>query len=282
MALNLPSDCQSCIYLGQRISELERRISMLYQIQEAEKLSGTIVFSNGQAITSTTKEMDATVPYHPANSSLAAASALKDPWIQLGAKPKAPISSTPVQHLEPWITVGHHKRLICSSESSVLTNGPIWSSSPPIQTSVPPAIQLENQFSVLYDQEFPPLTTPCPPSSPASTSTAPVQSPELRNHPPPQADQSRAIQSPSTRPAVRLSQGATVPKRLTSLPLLITPTTLVVDSIIQNIRSANAITHCFPRATAADIVDQLSNLLDSVPSSVKKTVVHVGKNDTSR
>ncbi|KAF7656076.1 hypothetical protein LDENG_00046720 [Lucifuga dentata] len=146
---------------------------MLHQIQEAEKLSGTIVFSNGQAIASNTKEMDTTAPYRPADSSSAAASTPKDPWIQLGAKPKAPISSTPVQQLEPWITVGHHKRRICSSESSARTNRPNWSSSPLIQTSVPPVIQLENRFSILYDQEFPLLIAPCPPSSPASTLPAP-------------------------------------------------------------------------------------------------------------
>ncbi|CAJ1087083.1 hypothetical protein D4764_0263710, partial [Xyrichtys novacula] len=39
-----PPGCASCACLAEKIQELERRISTLYQIQEAEKLMDTIVF----------------------------------------------------------------------------------------------------------------------------------------------------------------------------------------------------------------------------------------------
>ncbi|KAG8008872.1 Rab3 GTPase-activating protein catalytic subunit [Nibea albiflora] len=65
-------------------------------------------------------------------------------------------------------------------------------------------------------------------------------------------------------------------------PLLFPPTTLIVgDSIIRNIRFFNATTKCFPGATTSKIMDMLPNLLQSLPSSVERAVLHVGTNDVA-
>lgn len=64
---------------------------------------------------------------------------------------------------------------------------------------------------------------------------------------------------------------------------LFSPTTLIVgDSIIRNTRFFNAATHCFPGATVPVILDRLPGLLNSLPSSINRVLVHVGSNDTTR
>lgn len=71
--------------------------------------------------------------------------------------------------------------------------------------------------------------------------------------------------------------------QVTSLSPLFPPTTLIIgDSITRNIRFFNAITRCLPGATVPVILDDLLNLLDSLPTSIKRIVVHLGKNDTTR
>uniref|UniRef100_A0A3P8RMB8 SGNH hydrolase-type esterase domain-containing protein n=1 Tax=Amphiprion percula TaxID=161767 RepID=A0A3P8RMB8_AMPPE len=59
---------------------------------------------------------------------------------------------------------------------------------------------------------------------------------------------------------------------------------LVVDAITAtvNIRFFNATTRCFPGATAAGLLDKLLELLQSIPSSVCRVIIHVGTNDTTR
>uniref|UniRef100_A0A7N6AHW4 SGNH hydrolase-type esterase domain-containing protein n=1 Tax=Anabas testudineus TaxID=64144 RepID=A0A7N6AHW4_ANATE len=64
---------------------------------------------------------------------------------------------------------------------------------------------------------------------------------------------------------------------------LFSPTTLIVgDSITRQIRFFNAATHCFPGATVPVILDKLPSLLDSLPSSIVRVIVHVGSCDTTR
>lgn len=64
---------------------------------------------------------------------------------------------------------------------------------------------------------------------------------------------------------------------------LFSPTTLIIgDSIVRNIRFFNAITRCFPGATVAVILEKLPELLQSIPSSVCRVIIHVGTNDTAR
>lgn len=69
--------------------------------------------------------------------------------------------------------------------------------------------------------------------------------------------------------------------QVTPLSPLIPPTTLIIgDSITRNIHFFNAITRWLPSATVPVIRDEHLNLLDSLPTSIKRTVVHVGTNDT--
>uniref|UniRef100_A0A672FPL3 SGNH hydrolase-type esterase domain-containing protein n=1 Tax=Salarias fasciatus TaxID=181472 RepID=A0A672FPL3_SALFA len=64
---------------------------------------------------------------------------------------------------------------------------------------------------------------------------------------------------------------------------LFSPTTLLVgDSSIRNIRFFNAITRCIPGATVPTILHGLPELLQSLPSTVRRVIVHVGTNDTAR
>uniref|UniRef100_A0A7N6BPX2 Uncharacterized protein n=1 Tax=Anabas testudineus TaxID=64144 RepID=A0A7N6BPX2_ANATE len=49
-----------------------------------------------------------------------------------------------------------------------------------------------------------------------------------------------------------------------------------------HIRFFNAATHCFPGATVPVILDKLPSLLDSLPSSIVRVIVHVGSCDTTR
>ncbi len=66
--LTPPSGCVSCACLAVKITELEGRISTLYQIQEAEKFIDTITFSPAQTDTTCPQEPGATVPCQAADS----------------------------------------------------------------------------------------------------------------------------------------------------------------------------------------------------------------------
>ncbi|CAJ1081981.1 LOW QUALITY PROTEIN: uncharacterized protein LOC116399339 [Xyrichtys novacula] len=58
-------------------------------------------------------------------------------------------------------------------------------------------------------------------------------------------------------------------------PPLFPPTTLIIgDSIIRGIRYFNAITRSFPGATVADITAKLPGLLQSLPASIHRIIVH--------
>ncbi|XP_068561742.1 LOW QUALITY PROTEIN: uncharacterized protein [Cebidichthys violaceus] len=61
---------------------------------------------------------------------------------------------------------------------------------------------------------------------------------------------------------------------------LFNPTTLITGaSIIRNTHFFNAATHCFPGATAQDILLKLPGLLHTLPSTIRQIIVHVGIND---
>ena len=75
--------------------------------------------------------------------------------------------------------------------------------------------------------------------------------------------------------------GAEIPQLSAPLPLFL-PTTLIVgDSIIRNRHFFNAATHCFPVATVPVITSKLPGLLPSLPSSVRRVIVHVGTCNTA-
>uniref|UniRef100_A0AAQ6AC87 OSK domain-containing protein n=1 Tax=Amphiprion ocellaris TaxID=80972 RepID=A0AAQ6AC87_AMPOC len=57
---------------------------------------------------------------------------------------------------------------------------------------------------------------------------------------------------------------------------------IIGDSITRNIRFFNAITRCFPGATVQIILDKLPGILQSLPSTVRRIIVHVGCVDASR
>uniref|UniRef100_A0A3B5ASY0 SGNH hydrolase-type esterase domain-containing protein n=1 Tax=Stegastes partitus TaxID=144197 RepID=A0A3B5ASY0_9TELE len=60
------------------------------------------------------------------------------------------------------------------------------------------------------------------------------------------------------------------------------PSVLIVgDSIIRDVRSSKAVTHCFPGAKVNDILTELPSLMAKFPSA-RKVVLHVGTNDIPR
>uniref|UniRef100_A0A3P9LTL1 Uncharacterized protein n=1 Tax=Oryzias latipes TaxID=8090 RepID=A0A3P9LTL1_ORYLA len=56
----------------------------------------------------------------------------------------------------------------------------------------------------------------------------------------------------------------------------------VGDSIIRHVRFFNAVTRCFPGSTVRGILEKLPGILDSLPTTVFRLIVHVGCNDISR
>uniref|UniRef100_A0A3B5B1B8 SGNH hydrolase-type esterase domain-containing protein n=1 Tax=Stegastes partitus TaxID=144197 RepID=A0A3B5B1B8_9TELE len=94
--LTSPSRCTSCLHLSQKISELEWRISTLYQIRDEERSMDSLVTVGPAVGTAAPAELDSTVPC-PDSTAPAAVH-----WAALGAKPKARACSTPGQE-EPWI-----------------------------------------------------------------------------------------------------------------------------------------------------------------------------------
>uniref|UniRef100_A0A8C5BGS9 SGNH hydrolase-type esterase domain-containing protein n=1 Tax=Gadus morhua TaxID=8049 RepID=A0A8C5BGS9_GADMO len=64
---------------------------------------------------------------------------------------------------------------------------------------------------------------------------------------------------------------------------LVSPTTLIVgDSITRTIHFFNATTRCFPGAKVSTILDKLPELINSLPSSIHRVIVHKGYNDMAR
>uniref|UniRef100_A0A0F8AZE7 SGNH hydrolase-type esterase domain-containing protein n=1 Tax=Larimichthys crocea TaxID=215358 RepID=A0A0F8AZE7_LARCR len=64
---------------------------------------------------------------------------------------------------------------------------------------------------------------------------------------------------------------------------LFPPTAMIIgDSITRDIRFINAATHCFPGATVPHILDKLLEMMHSLPTAIKRIIVHVGTNDTTR
>ncbi|KAI9532980.1 hypothetical protein NQZ68_027452 [Dissostichus eleginoides] len=133
--LTSTAGCNGCFRLNQKISELEGRISVLHQIRDDEEMLDSLI-TMGPTATTTAGELDSTVPWM-------GVAARSDHWTVLGAKPKAPVSSTPSQK-EPWMDARRGKH------SGKLTCRP----------TPPQALQLTNQFSIRDEEDFPPLADP--------------------------------------------------------------------------------------------------------------------------
>lgn len=88
--LTSPADCGSCLHLTQQISELEERISILYQIRDKEWIMDSLVTVGWAVINTANGELDSTITCLDA-----AAAKTTDHWAQLEAKPKSMDSSNP-------------------------------------------------------------------------------------------------------------------------------------------------------------------------------------------
>lgn len=143
--LTSPAGCGSCFRLTQQSSELQERISILYQIRDEEGIMDSPVTVGCAATTTATSELDSIVPCLDTAAAQAA-----DHWAQLGAKPKFPVSSAPSRR-EPWTAAGrgnHGGKLLA-------------------RPYPPQDLQLSNKFSILDERDFPPLGGHrTPPSSP--------------------------------------------------------------------------------------------------------------------
>ncbi|KAK0132998.1 hypothetical protein N1851_031636 [Merluccius polli] len=337
--LTSPSGCKSCVNLSQKISVLEQRIATLYKIQEAERNLDTIIFGPVQTSANSPGELATTAPYHadadfsPATASTPpAVAALAAPpvpapdaipegsWLRCGAKPKAPVCSTPshtVAH-QPWVVVGNTKKRGRLSFHP-LHQGKVGCDSPP---SSPPApdLCLHNRFTVLDDKEFPPLTgsSHCSPrrKRPVSStgcaipagSRPPVRPTTLRKAaalsftPRSSLHTSDAYTHQASRPRVsppsiwastgsssaRPSAGDSRSEGSPGIPPVggsgprSGPTTIIIgDSIIRHVKTKSGKTLCFPGGTVNDITEKVRNVLEAHPS-VNTMVVHVGTNDIPR
>ncbi len=120
--LTSSSICDSCAGLSQKVAKLEQQISTLLKIQEDRDLD-VIVGKTRAAATS--DQLADTAHYSFVSesrpySSRPSKDSHEHRWSQQGARPKGPISSTPVS--DPWIAVGTHNGcrtrgswLLCSS-----------------------------------------------------------------------------------------------------------------------------------------------------------------------
>uniref|UniRef100_A0A671VMR4 SGNH hydrolase-type esterase domain-containing protein n=1 Tax=Sparus aurata TaxID=8175 RepID=A0A671VMR4_SPAAU len=109
----------------------------------------------------------------------------------------------------------------------------------------------------------------------------------LKDSPPPGPEKAGPLQHLSSQPRplslfLRSVRGPD-PGPPPQLRPLFSPTTLIIgDSITRNIRFFNATTCCFPGATVPVILGKLPGLLQSLPSSITRIVVHVGTNDLAQ
>ncbi|CAI5682613.1 unnamed protein product [Oreochromis niloticus] len=288
--LTSTSSCESCINLSQKVIELEQRISTLYQIQGAEHELDTILLGKAQT-TATSAELADTVHHpavvsqDPANSQprlstcVAGVSATDENcWFQLGARPKALVSSTPLQPA-PWIVV--ETRGGCRGARRIRLSHPHPSG----------AVVLENKFSVLDPVDFPPLaasprhpavslrSAPSPPLRPRSRGELCFTPAPRRRGPtawlPGSHSRGPAGASPFEHPRCR---GAGVSDGQQS-PVASPLSTLVLgDSIVRNVRMRGALTLSFPGATVVDIVDRIPNILASHPQA-NRLIIHIGTSD---
>ncbi|CAJ1050757.1 hypothetical protein D4764_12G0010930 [Xyrichtys novacula] len=283
-----PPGCASCACLAEKIQELEKRISTLYQIQEAEKLMDTIVFRTSHPDSTGSSDPD---PAAPNTSPPAAATTSPPPAhpsffpevssTRLGAKPKAnpepPASSTPSLQ-ERWSHITARTR-----KSKLPPQAPLFQ------------LHLENRFDTLDLHDSPPLPAGSQPMSIWLSHGSSGPPPPVPDHP--HAGSLRRRSMPCFTPAPRLARVPSLSPQLSSPASsppphsslvtqsprpLFPPTTLIVgDSIVRNIRFFNALTRCFPGARVLDILTLLPTLLKSLPTSIQRIIIHVGTNDTS-
>lgn len=297
--LTSPSGCANCTVLIEKVTELERRISTLYTLREAELQMDTIIFRTTPQVSVSSSPNQPTRPSSaPADDSslsppgvtapdgAAAASELPPPisssehsWIRQGAKPKSITTSTP-RDPASWTLVAPRSGR---------------SQQPP--DSLHHTVHLNNRYDALARQDFTLKKDTKTPQllSPLSTNPLSLQTPSQR--PPHRAGRRLSFphftpapaRLPATPPSCR-SPAARAPPTITDPPPtssvphpLFPPTTLLLgDSIIRNVRFFNVITHCIPGASVTNILDKLPVLLHTLPPSVHRIIIHVGCVDASR
>ncbi|XP_049889966.1 uncharacterized protein LOC126383485 isoform X2 [Epinephelus moara] len=217
-----------------------------------------------------------------------------DSWIRHGARPRVLTSSTPSDP-EPWCLVpalgrrgrrsshAPHHNIQLENKFEPLAFPPVDEEPdrPPPPSSSPsqgshgspspprPSIAIHERSSLRKTLRSIPLFTPAPQRAPAPlyVGPCPATSSLLVKSPPPTA-------SPT-------SSSHETPHSASPRPLF-PPTTLITgDSITRHIRFFNAVTHCFPGATVPVILQKLPDLLNTLPSSIHRIIVHVGINDSS-
>ncbi|CAI5670161.1 unnamed protein product [Oreochromis niloticus] len=267
--LTSTSSCESCVNLSQKVIELEQRISTLYQIQGAERDLDTILLGKAQT-TATSAELadtvhhSAVVSQDPANSQprlqtcVAGVSATDENcWFQLGARPKALVSSTPPQPA-PWTMVG--TRGGCRGARRIRLSHPHPSG----------AVVLKNKFSILDPVDFPPLAaSPRHPAVSLKSAPSPPLRPRSRGGQPGAVAQTRRGELFFTPAPRRRGPTAQLPGSHTRGP---------ADSIVRNVQMRGALTLSFPGATVVDIVDRIPNILASHPQA-NRLIIHIGTND---
>nr|XP_054587158.1 uncharacterized protein LOC129152925 [Nothobranchius furzeri] len=271
MSLTCSPGCVGCVRLSQKVVELEKRISTLHQIHDHERDVDTI-FSRTFATTDGAQLADAVSCQPGANSISGSPSRLGVPgactafaaeeerWLQLGAKPKAPLSSTPLLQ-GAWVKVG-------SGKGGGTRGGG--------RRSPPPSLSLSNRFGAL-ELDFPPLPAPGRdfkgPSRPLRDQLNGSGHPR---HTTPQTEAGThhgALTSYRCSPGgaqpitQQVPEGSSAQLQPTTTPTLPPPpppppTTLIVgDSIIRNVRMRGALTFCYPGATVLDIARHIPDLI---------------------
>lgn len=261
--------CMDCFCLRQKVAELEQRISTLYRIREGEQLIESLVSVDPPVSIAAGK--DSTLPLPCSDPAHSQAGVF---WSKLGARPKAPVNSTPLQ-TESWTTV---------RQSKGPRNGKSFYSILPSRD-----IQLDNRFNVLDEQDisprrrgfqspsllntagkstgpatrrkpaFPPAVTPAPQSNPSAPATLPQ--PVTQRTP------------PSPPPYLGRSAGPN------SSPMASHSTTVVIgDSIVRDVKMKSTKTYCFPGLRVQEIVSKIPGIIRD-HSHLERLVVHVGTND---
>ena len=154
-SLTCSPECDGCVKLSQKVSELEQRISTLYQIEEHERDIDVILGRTMAAATSS--QLASTELYVPSSSE----------------KPPNPSPNSPVEFVVPaapaseedrWLFQGAKPKLHSSS-----TPAPLCPTAPSHHGAGNPShggsfkLPLSNKYSLLDEDDFPPLRRGSPP-----------------------------------------------------------------------------------------------------------------------
>ncbi|CAL8348428.1 unnamed protein product [Boreogadus saida] len=106
---------------------------------------------------------------------------------------------------------------------------------------------------------------------------------------PPEAEPDSASPlQPSVEQPLQGASGTTATTHSTAdeIPViqpLFPPSTLIIgDSITRHLRFFNVITRCMPGALVTDVLAELRDMLPTLPSTIRRIIVHVGSNDSAR